>query len=90
MRDKQIKQAFTLTQDKLDSTSKVDVTFSGTTCVMLYLSENMLICANSGDSRAIMCSQISGQWQCTQLSRDHKPEEADEAQRIKKNNGRIE
>jgi serine/threonine protein phosphatase PrpC len=49
-----------LTQDKLDATSKVDVTFSGTTCVMLYLSENMLISANSGDSRAIMCSLVQG------------------------------
>lgn len=56
LRDKNIKNAFTLTQDKLDYNSKIDVTFSGTTCVMLYLSENMIVCANSGDSRAILCS----------------------------------
>ena len=57
---------------------------------MVFLSQNHLICANSGDSRAIMCSQIGNTWHCTQLSRDHKPEEPDEAARIRKTNGRIE
>jgi len=84
-----IKTAFTQTQDKL-AASKIDVTFSGTTCVMCFLSQSTLICANSGDSRAILCSFIGKNWQCTQLSRDHKPEEADEAARIRKCNGRIE
>lgn len=50
----------------------------------------MLVCANSGDSRAIMCSQIGSKWHCTQLSRDHKPDEADEAARIRRNGGRVE
>jgi serine/threonine protein phosphatase PrpC len=57
-RDQLIKNSFTLTQDKLDTNSKIDATFSGTTCVMCFLSKNMLICANSGDSRAILCSYI--------------------------------
>ena len=61
-----IKNSFTLVQDKLDIISKIDAVFSGTTCVMCYLSQNNLICANSGDSRAILCSLMpSGQWQCT-------------------------
>jgi serine/threonine protein phosphatase PrpC len=55
-RDTQIKNSFTLCQDKLDLQSKIDVVFSGSTCVMVFLSQNHLICANSGDSRAIMCS----------------------------------
>lgn len=49
-----------------------------------------LICANAGDSRAILCSLNNGKWNTKQLSRDHKPEEPDEALRIKKTNGRIE
>jgi len=57
-REKLIKSSFTLTQDKLDINSKIDCTFSGTTCVMCFLSQNTLICANSGDSRAILCSYI--------------------------------
>jgi len=49
------------------------------------------VCANSGDSRAIICSQSdAGRWTSKALSRDHKPEEPDEALRIKKCNGRIE
>ena len=38
----------------------------------------------------MLCSIVNGKWQLTQLSRDHKPEEADEAARIKRSNGRIE
>ena len=57
---------------------------------MCYISNNVLVCANAGDSRAMLCSLINGKWIAKQLSRDHKPEEVDEAQRIKKNNGRIE
>lgn len=90
-RDKHIKESFTLCQDKLDAVSKIDAVFSGTTCVVCYISKNNLVVANSGDSRAIMCSiNAKGAWTCTQLSRDHKPEEPDEAIRVKKCNGRIE
>lgn len=60
MRDRAIKNSFTLTQDKIDLNPKIDVYFSGTTCVMCYVSKNTLVCANSGDSRAIMCSLING------------------------------
>ena len=88
--EKAIKESFVITQEKLDMSSKIDATFSGTTCVMCFLSNNNLVCANSGDSRAILCSLINGTWKCTQLSRDHKPEDADEAARVRRSNGRIE
>jgi serine/threonine protein phosphatase PrpC len=58
--------------------------------VMCYISNSTIVCANSGDSRAILCSVRDNNWYFTQLSRDHKPEEQDEAARIKKCNGRIE
>ena len=64
--------------------------FSGTTSVFCFLSNNHLVCANAGDSRAILCSYINGNWQAVQLSRDHKPEEPDEAVRVRRANGRIE
>jgi len=64
-RDFCITNAFTLTQNKLDKSPKIDVIFSGTTCVMIFLSQNTLLCANCGDSRAIMCSLINNMWQCT-------------------------
>jgi serine/threonine protein phosphatase PrpC len=69
----------------------MDSMFSGTTAVTVFLHHNTLLCANSGDSRAIMCSSnLAGVWYFTPLSRDHKPDEADEAARIRKSNGRIE
>lgn len=56
LRDKHIKESFVLTQDKLDRNPKIDAIFSGTTCVMCFMTETSLICANSGDSRAILCT----------------------------------
>jgi len=65
--------------------------FSGTTVVAVLIQDNTIVCANSGDSRAILCStNQAGVWYFTPLSRDHKPDELDEAARIKKSNGRIE
>ena len=89
-RDRVISDAFEITQDKLDNESKIDAIFSGTTSVYCWMSRNYLVCANSGDSRAMLCSLVNGKWKATQLSRDHKPEEVDEAARIRRANGRIE
>ena len=89
-RDRVISDAFEMTQDKLDADSKIDAIFSGTTSIYCFISRNNLVCANSGDSRAMLCSLINGKWQATQLSRDHKPDEADEAARVRRFNGRIE
>lgn len=49
----------------MDLNPKIDAYFSGTTCVMCFISQNTLVCANSGDSRAILCSIVNGNWQCT-------------------------
>ena len=53
--------------------------------------------ANVGDSRGIVIRQVAGnpndptsQCQCTALTRDHKPDDEDEAKRIIANNGRID
>ena len=68
-----------------------DLAFSGTTCVSVFIRGKDLICANVGDSRAIMCSKDSlSEWRCIPLSRDHKPEDPTESSRILKSNGRIE
>ena len=89
-RDKAIIDSFEICQDKLDGESKIDVMFSGTTSVYVFLSNNHLVCANAGDSRAMLCSLVNGKWHAKQLSRDHKPEDHEEAARIKRTNGRIE
>jgi serine/threonine protein phosphatase PrpC len=97
IRDYQIKESFKRVEGKLENKSRIDAMFSGTTCVMCFFNHDMVVCANSGDSRAILVSEQedsngkgTGQFYFTQLSRDHKPELADEAARIFKKNGRIE
>lgn len=90
-RDNQIRDAFKFTQEKLEYGTKIDCMFSGTTAVMVLVHNNTIICANSGDSRAILASQNqAGVWSCVPLSRDHKPDDPDEANRVRKCNGRIE
>lgn len=80
----------------MEHRSRIDASLSGTTCVVTLFNHDMILCANSGDSRAILVSekesngQGTGQYYSTQLSRDHKPDLADEAQRILARNGRIE
>lgn len=49
-----------------------------------------MYCANAGDSRAIICSFDDGKWEAKALSRDHKPDDFSEAERVKKAGGRIE
>jgi serine/threonine protein phosphatase PrpC len=64
--------------------------FSGSTCVSLIYTPEKVICANVGDSRAVLGKYVNGEWVSHNLSRDHKPCDKDESIRIKKRGGRIE
>ena len=70
---------------------------SGSTCVTLLYKKNApkkIFIANVGDSRAIIIKSDDNddntQWSYEQLSRDHKPSEPDEAERIIKYGGEIQ
>ena len=80
-----IKQLFSECEKSLDK-SGIDITFSGTTCVMVFQIGNHLICANVGDSRAIM---VTSKDEIVQLNRDHKPELPEEKKRIESKGGEI-
>jgi serine/threonine protein phosphatase PrpC len=71
-----------------------DIEYSGSTCISILLKENnmnKIYIGNVGDSRAIIIKERKNKyWTCQQLSRDHKPVEQDEAQRILEYNGEIE
>ena len=54
-----IKEAFKQANDKLDYSTRIDCMMSGTTTVVVLLYRNMVVCANSGDSRAVMFSTIN-------------------------------
>ena len=77
---------------------KLNLKTSGTTCVSVFYKKNplkKLYTANLGDSRAIIVkeqqsSAENDNWSYEQLSRDHKPSEPDEAERIIKYGGEIQ
>lgn len=45
-----------MTNEKLEEVTKFDSAMSGTTCVMLLAYKDTLVCANAGDSRAVLFS----------------------------------
>ena len=57
IRDQDIKEAFRKTETKMEHKSRIDAMFSGTTCVMTFFNNEMIVCANCGDSRAILISE---------------------------------
>ncbi len=66
-----------------------DFSFSGTTCVIVFLVGKKIICANAGDSRAIMISKTQEFYTVKALSRDHKPDLELERKRIESKGGSI-
>lgn len=58
---------------------------SGCTAIIVLIIGNIILCINLGDSRAI----LSKQGKVIQLSKDHKPYNADEKQRIELAGGNV-
>merc|ERR1719203_773643 len=58
----------------------------GCTAVCVLLSETEVLCANAGDSRALLCRA----GKAVELSHDHKPNDEPERKRIEAAGGRVE
>ena len=88
---KLFKNCFLIMDTKLNDNKNIDIELSGTTCVSLLFCDNRIISANVGDSRAIKGYYNSNkkEWNYIALSRDHKPSDKDESERIKNNKGII-
>lgn len=97
----QIGEAFAVTSEQVEEAVKKevgDIEFSGTTCVMVYVHNQELYTANIGDSRAIIgtIDKSKSTFHATvelrgrAITRDHKPDEADEAARVLSGGGRID
>ena len=70
--------------------SRIETSFSGTTSTSVLLMDNRLLCANIGDSRAILgYSDKCIDWRLKPLSRDHKPDDPVEKARIVAHGGRV-
>ena len=87
---KTLSQVFVNTNKSLCHVQSIDTKFSGSTCVTLILTKNKIISANAGDSRAVMGRFKDGVWTNIDLSRDHKPNDKEESERIISHGGRIE
>ena len=87
-----IKETFIIANEKLVDNEEINSLFSGSTCVSVIYTPEKLIVPNIGDSRAVLGRLINkenNEYKAINLSRDHKPTEKDEAQRIIDNQGRI-
>lgn len=58
----------------------------GCTAVCVLLTESFFICANAGDSRAVLCRAGAA----VELSRDHKPNDTEERRRIEAAGGWVQ
>jgi len=88
-----IKETFIFANEKLVDNEEINSLFSGSTCVSVIYTPEKLIVPNIGDSRAVLGRLINkenNEYKAINLSRDHKPTEKDEAQRIIENDGRIQ
>jgi serine/threonine protein phosphatase PrpC len=83
-----LKQTYRNLQSSLEI-GGLDASHSGSTLVSVYIKGSALFCANVGDSRAVMGKQQGARWTAFPLSRDHKPDDAKEAERIHKANGVV-
>lgn len=97
--NKIIEDVFLYTNSKIFNESSFDTKFSGSTCVSVIYTPEKVICANVGDSRAVIGRCINGGnrdfililvWSAHNVSRDHKPSDKDESIRITRKGGRIE
>ena len=50
----------------------INTSQSGCTCLSLLQTENVIICGNVGDSRAVVGRHVNGVWSAYQLSTDHR------------------
>ena len=64
--------------------------YSGSTLVATIIRGNSVLCANVGDSRAVLIYTDRGHWYSKQLTSDHKPDSEHERERIESSFGRVE
>ena len=63
--------------------------FSGSTLVSALVTPTAVLCANVGDSRALLASKLHGCWRSTPLNTLHQPGQIEEARRIELFGGEL-
>jgi serine/threonine protein phosphatase PrpC len=81
---KAMKESFVEVDNELRRKYAREATYAGTTCVCVLVIGNVMVIANSGDSRAVlgMIDPSSGKLTSKDLSHDHKPDSPAETKRV--------
>lgn len=87
---KKIISMFGSLSSTIENSHNFDPFCSGSTVVLVHISKEKIICANCGDSRAILISENGNGNTIVKLSRDHKPNLMEEKKRIIAAGGRVE
>ena len=74
----------------IENNRNLDIFCSGSTAVIVHVSKEKIICANCGDSRAILICLKENGFSIIKLSRDHKPNLLEEKKRIIAAGGRVD
>ena len=85
-----LKSTFNSLSNSINNTKNINTFISGSTCVLVHVSNRKILCANVGDSRAIVMYKSNDDLLIKNLSFDHKPENFEEKKRIEKLGGRVE
>jgi serine/threonine protein phosphatase PrpC len=84
-----IKRAFIHAEIGLSKTPNIDANLSGATCVMVIQIGEKILCANVGNSRAILVKEYYEVNKIILLSREQKPDDPGESERIIEFGGKI-
>ncbi|KAI6196670.1 Phosphatase 2C containing protein [Aphelenchoides besseyi] len=85
--EKNMKKVFNETYKSVDD--EKPAAKDGSTATTLLLLNNVIYCANIGDSKAVVCRSEDDKQQALQLTVDHQPMNFEERQRIQKAGGNV-
>ena len=87
-----VENIYIKTNTEMNDDERIDSSYSGSTSVSVIFTPERIICINVGDSRCVLgkYNKAKNKWLSMNLSRDHKPSDPDEKERIIKNGGKVE
>lgn len=88
--DKLLKESIIKMNNHIIDKPSLNTDYSGSTLITVLLVNDVLYCANVGDSRAVLCRYMNEQFIAIPLSSDHKLTEYSERRRIERLGGRVD
>ena len=87
-----IESVYKKTNSQMNSDERIDSSLSGSTCIAGLYTPSRFFCINVGDSRCVLFKYHKSEkcWSFSNLSRDHKPSNITEKNRILNNGGKVE